>query len=127
MMLKFLILCGICLSLSACDTHDEQYYKLHPVALREALSHCPQTSPKLLTCPQLQNIAARVDALALALRIDAQAYGKQILALQEKIASQSLKLKQDPKQKELQSSLHADTQDLQERLAIVRWLESPEG
>jgi hypothetical protein len=108
---------GLMLSLIALISmaHTERYYNLHPDALQKAIAACPQKQPRDVSCDQLKVIALRVNKLAYQLRLNPQEYGKEILALQEAIA------KQDNKNAE------TNKRDLRERLAIVKWLESPKG
>jgi hypothetical protein len=49
------------------------------------------------------------------------------LSLQALISKQETSLREQPEEKLLQESLHKNKRSLQERLAIVKWLESPEG
>ncbi|KTC65177.1 secreted endonuclease (plasmid) [Legionella adelaidensis] len=108
----------------ACIASDEQYFRVHPEKLQEAIKKCPENSPKGISCEQLKDIAIRVNKLALQLRIDPQDYGKQILALQEEIAKQEYSKNEDTVAKD---DLVKNKAALKERLAVVRWLESPES
>lgn len=111
-MIKYSV--GLILSLVAAVSmaHTERYYNLHPDALQKAMAACPQKQPRDISCEQLKAIALRVNNLAYQLRLNPQEYGKEILALQEAIAKQENKI---------------NKRDLEERLAIVKWLESPKG
>ena len=115
------------LGLSACSSENEQSYSTRPKALQQALQKCPESAPKRVSCEQLSEIAVHVNALAYKLRLDQQAYGKDILALQETITAQRGKLEKHPDQRELQQSLKQNQKSLQEHLAVVRWLASPKG
>ncbi len=125
-MMKFIILAVMSVWLVACSAHDEQYYRAHPVALQDALTKCPDQQPAGLSCQQLKDIALRLNELAYQLRMNPQDFGKQILALQETIAKQENTLQQNPNQPEVKAALDKNMQQLKERIAVVKWLESPE-
>jgi hypothetical protein len=119
---------GLCLlGLSACSSESDQSYSTRPKALQQALQKCPESAPKHVSCEKLSEIAVHVNALAYKLRVDQQAYGKDILALQETITAQRNNLEKHPDQRELQQSLKSNQKSLQEHLAVVRWLASPKG
>ena len=80
-----------------------------------------------MSCGQLKNIASRVDELAYQLRLNPQGYGKEIITLQENIAKQEATLINQSNQPELQRALLDNKYDLDEHMAIVKWLESPGG
>jgi hypothetical protein len=126
-MIKYIVLAMISIWGTAYAAHDDYYFSLHPKVLQQALQTCPAKQPKGVNCDQLKNIALRVNESAYQLRLDPQAYGKKILLLQQTIAKQESDLQQQSNQPGLQSSLNENKQHLQERLAIVKWLESPEG
>ena len=126
-MIKHILLVTVSLWSAACAAHDGRYYSLHPMALQKALETCPQNKPRDVNCEQLKSIASRVNESANQLRINPQEYGQRILALQEKIAKQESALQKEPNQAELQSALAENRRELQDRLAIVKWLESPES
>lgn len=117
----------ILLGLSACSSENEQKYSTNPKALQQAMKQCPDHPPKKISCEQLGNISMRVNQLAYKLRLDQQAYGKDILALQSMITEQRSALEKNPNKAELQNSLKNNQKLLQEHLAVVRWLASPEG
>lgn len=126
-MLKYIVLGLASFWMTACAAHDEFYYQLHPKVLQNAIQNCPEKHPASINCDQLKNIALRVNQSAYQLRVDPQGYGKQILMLQQAIAKQESTLQTTPNEIELRTSLNENKRHLQERLAIVRWLESPEG
>lgn len=113
--------------LSACSMQDEYYFSLHPVALQQALKACPLHPPKKVTCIELQALAVEMDKLSYQLRLDPQAYGKVILSLQETMAKQVQSLQQNANQPELKKVFDKNKRELKIRLAIVKWLESPES
>ena len=113
--------------LIACSTKDEQYYRTHPKALKEAIKNCPAKQPSQLSCDQLAMIDSTVNDLAYQLQISPLAFGKKILVLQESLAKQQSDLKANPNQFELKQTIEKNKQQLAECLAIVRWLESPES
>ena len=107
--------------------HDEQYYSVHPNDLQKAIEACAQHKSKGMSCERLKNMASRVNESAYQLRANPQEYGKIILDLQEKVAKQEAALSGAHNQHEGRASLDENKQRLQERLAIVKWLESPAG
>ena len=115
------------LGVSICMAQDEPYYRVHPHALEKALQSCPKAPSARISCEALARIASQVNASAEELRRDPQGYGKKILSLQETIAKHESTLQSSPNKIELQSLVNEKKQTLQERLAIVKWLESPEG
>ena len=104
--------------------YTQRYYQLNPNQLQKAIQQCPQKQPTGMSCEELQQVAFQVNQLAYELRLDPQAYGKRILALQELIAKQSTAT-QSAEHIVTVSSLEANQQQLDSRLAIVKWLESP--
>lgn len=106
---------------------DAYYYSVHPKILQSALQHCSEKQSIDTSCEQLKTIALSVNESAYQLRLDPQAYGKKILLLQQVIAQQESALKNQSNQPELQLTLIENKRQLEQRLAIVKWLESPEG
>ena len=126
-MIKYILLLVASLWVAACAAHDERFYSLHPKALQQAIEKCPQQQPRDISCEQLKNIASRVNESAYQLRVNPQEYGQKILTLQEMIGKQEAALQKEANQPEIQSSLVENKRQLQDRLAIVKWLESPES
>ncbi|CEK10970.1 hypothetical protein [Legionella hackeliae] len=124
---KALLLICASMLLSACTVEDENYYRRNPQVLQQALKNCPDKKPSHISCEQLATLAASVNELAYQLQMNPQGFGKKILALQETLAKQRLELENNPNQPELKSLVEKNKQDLTQRLAIVRWLESPES
>jgi hypothetical protein len=116
---KYLVVLFLLLGVSACTTKDEQYYRAHPKALQQALSACPNQSPQGLTCAQAEQIMNKMNGLAFELQLNPQSFGAKILKLQQTLAA-------TPKGAKDQA-LEQTKQELAERLAIVKWLESPEN
>lgn len=104
-----------------CSSHDEAYYRLHPKQLQQVLKQCTGQASTNENCEQLKILAAQMTQLAYELQKNPQAFGNQILSLQEKIAEVDT---QPHSNKETLKSLH---KELQDRLAIIKWLESPEN
>jgi hypothetical protein len=113
---------SLSLCLMACTPRDEHYYRVHPKALQDAIAACPAHAPKMVSCETLNQIAVRLNELVYELRMSPQDYGQKILRLQTEIAKQMTT--QDASVK---SMLDHHLQDLQERMAVVSWLESPVG
>jgi hypothetical protein len=109
------------LILTSCSSHDEAYYQQHPEQLQALMQACPAQAPSSsVSCERLGEVASRIDALAYELQQSPQRFGQSILNLQSEIAF----LKQHPEEKGL---IEQKMQELQLRLVIVRWLESPES
>ena len=111
--------------MATCNAHDEHYYNLHPNELQKAIVECSKNQSAQENCEQLKETASQVNKLAYQLRLDPQEFGKKILSLQEKIAKQEASLRDASHPPELESLLIKNKQHLKERLAIVKWLESP--
>jgi hypothetical protein len=124
---KYLLLICASFSLAACASQDEEYYRLHPQLLQQAVQACPVKKPSLLSCEELSQIARSTHELAYQLQASPQAFGKSILELQQTLAKQEAELRKNPNQPALQSEIKKNKRNLAERLAIVKWLESPES
>jgi len=129
-----LILLLAVLGLVACQSSpDAEYYRSHPEKIAQAMKHCQSQAADLPACQQLEVVQQEVMALAFELQSSPQAFGKKILQTQESIAAITTELKQAESKKDRQkiASLLArrKAQQLDEHryLAVVRWLESPEG
>jgi len=107
--------------------HDAQFYSLHPKELAQALEKCPAIHPNEVTCEQLDQYATRANQLVSELQYSPQVFGQKILALQENLANMALDLKSKTQNDALQASFDENKMQLRERLAIVKWLESPRG
>jgi len=125
--MKYVVLICASLCLVACGVQDEHYYRTHPQALQQALKFCPGVQPSGLSCAAPMPIAASVNELAYQLQYSPQHFGQQIIALQEKLAQQEAVFAKDSNQAELKLAIEKNKQNLAERMAIVRWLESPES
>lgn len=100
---------------------------MHPAEIQQALEHCSEQSSTALSCTDLAAIQESMNQLAVALSIDPQGFGKQILALEEKIALLQTSLKKNPKEDSLLQELKANQVLLASYLAIVQWKEAPES
>ena len=105
--------------------HDASYYRVHPIQLQSVMKQCPDHPPESMTCVELQMIAQQTNTLAYELQTDPQQFGQRILALQEAIEKAKMQLQDKPSQPELIAFLDQNSAQLNERLAIVKWLESP--
>lgn len=103
--------------LTGCKPHDNTYYQIHPQALFSALTHCAGTTSSDLACQNLKKMAQSFQKLALSLERDPHAFGQQIIGLEVHCSSSMLSLKEKDTCQET----------LQRRLAVVKWLESPEN
>jgi len=111
--------------LTACQAKDDQYYRLHPQKLQAALNNCSAANASE-QCERLRRIGFEVNQLAYKLQSQPQAFGQKIIALQVesvKLHEQYSENKNDEKKREID---HNQAQ-LEQYLAIVKWLESPES
>ncbi len=113
----------VILSLSMCNgfAHDLNFYSVHPKELQNVLNECPTKHPKDISCEALSNVALNINQLAYELRMDPQAFGQKVLTLQE-IISQQTNL---TNQTEILADLDKNKLQLKQRLAVIKWLESP--
>lgn len=126
-MARYLILVTMAFALCGCQPHDLNYYRLHPEQLKQAINHCPERSPSMVSCAQLEEAAVDVNRLVYLLQSNPQQFGQKILHLQETLASQQAALKTEPQAASLQKQVIQSQQQLAEHLAIINWLESPES
>ncbi len=105
--------------------HDEAYFKVHPKELQQAFNKCHVKPTTSLNCEQLKLIAVRINALAYELRLDPQGYGQKILSLQQQIAAGESSARAHALNADVKMQLDRHKQNLNERLAVVKWLESP--
>lgn len=125
---KYGLLLLLILGITSCTVKDEQYYWQHPKDLQQALKNCPTSSPpKGFSCDEMNQLAKQMNELAYQLQYNPQGFGQQILLLQETIAQQEAALKLNQAMPETKSSLAKNKQNLKQRLAVVKWLESPES
>ena len=125
-MLKYSLLLMVSLWVSACTADNGGYYSTHPQAMQKALDQCPEHSPRNISCEELEKLAGRLKQLATELRTDPQGFGQKILKLQQTIASEAQALSQKAKQPQLKAEHQKNQKELQLRLSVVKWLESPE-
>ena len=104
---------------------DASYYRVHPIELQSVIKQCPDHPPVNITCSELQMIAQQLNTLAYELQTVPQQFGQKILALQESIEKEKIQLQEKPSQSELIAFLEQEKAQLNERLAVVKWLESP--
>lgn len=126
-MFKYLLIIFITLGLVSCKEHNEPYYLSHPEALQKAIQSCPNQKPQGLNCEQINQIGQRLGTLAYQLQANPQGFGAKILFLQQSIANQQLQLSKDPANQETKNLLKKNQAELADHLAVVRWLEAPEG
>lgn len=104
-------------ALGACTVqHDLAYYRTHPQAVFEALQAC-DVSTHEKHCQQLQALGRSFRQWANDVKLNAQAYGQTIIALQQECVKPSLTA----------AAKETCRQEVEMRLAVVRWLESPEN
>lgn len=124
---KYMLLLVLLLGLSACTVKDAEYYRYHPKELEKVMAACPDKEPAHVSCQQIQDIAIHLNSLARKLQYNPQGFGETILKLQETVAKQQAALIKQSADKDLESDLKKNKNDLAEHLVIVRWLESPES
>lgn len=127
-MIRYIILMAIPLLANSFSVmHNEAFYRLHPGELQKAIEYCPAQHPKGISCEQLAHCARRANELISELHASPQGFGHNILALQEDMDKLRSSLKASADQIEIQTSIDKNKEQLNERLAIVKWLESPRG
>ncbi|KTD48959.1 secreted endonuclease [Legionella rubrilucens] len=126
-MLRFVVMAWAMFMLNSCAAHDERYYRLNPPELIDVMKACPEKQPRHLSCDELKPVFAEVSQMAYQLQINPQRFGSRILSLQEELGKQQALLEQNPNQPQLAADIEKKQQQLAELLAIVRWLEAPEG
>lgn len=125
---KYILLVCMSFSLVACASpKNEAYYRQNPQQLQQAVQNCSNQQSTHVSCERLAKIAQDVNELAYQLQINPQSFGKTILQLQQTLAQQQAELKANPNQAELKTEIEKNKQQLAQRLAIVKWLESPES
>ncbi|MDP3560785.1 MAG: hypothetical protein Q8R83_01230 [Legionellaceae bacterium] len=105
-------------------SYDVNYYKMNPNQIEQALLDCQDQQATSGACNELSELEGSVNKLIAELRMDPQAYGRTILAMQEAIAKQMALAKQQSTP-ELKIELAKNQQLLRERLSVIKWLESP--
>jgi hypothetical protein len=124
---KFILLSLAGNLLIACSKHtSSNYYRANPHALIAAIKACHLAPTMTSECAKLQIIAGKANQLAYRLQSNPQAFGRKIIALQEKLASLNAQLITHPKQSEIKQAIVHCQQQLDNYLAIVKWLESPQ-
>ncbi len=126
-MIKYLIMFITPFINTTAIAHDASYYSLHPVELQKLLEHCPNKQPNDVSCEALNDVALRANQLVFELQKSPQLFGQKILSLQEAKSMLEADLNRYPQKTELLTSIADHKQELGERLAIVKWLESPRG
>lgn len=104
---------------SACTKEDSNYYRFNPERLNTALQKCPEKSPKQVSCPELKSIALELNQLAWELQQNPQAFGQKMMALQ----TEQMRLNESNASSHERDVLQ---REIAIRLAVIRWLESPE-
>lgn len=111
---------------SACLAAEIDYSNLNPVKIEQDLAACPNKSPEInLSCAELRKFAERINSLAMQMQTDRQGFGKSILESQEKLAQQKELFAKNQNDKNLANEIAINQQDIQERLLLIKWLESP--
>ncbi len=128
--MKYLILSAIVFLLTACQKHDLHFYRLHPRDLQEAMNECPSQIKVDPSCEQLGKIAVDINQLVSELQQNPQDFGGNIITLQTHLVTMQTQYNKlsdlDKKSTPLDKSINDLKEKLAMRLAIVKWLESPE-
>ena len=127
---RYLLLLLVILGLTSCTVKDEDYYRSNPKELEKAIKACPSQQPHGLTCQKVEDLGRRMNSLAYQLQYNPQGFGSKILKLQQLMVSQQAELEKNRLDKngtviKLETSLNQNKLDLSERLAVVKWMESP--
>lgn len=117
---------AILLPLTACQAKDGRYYQLHPLKLQRALERCQAENTLSSECEKLQSIGLELNQLAYKLKSNPQAFGQKIIALQFEKTQLTEELNKQPDAKSSAQLSKVDNK-LEQYLAIVKWLESPES
>lgn len=113
-----LLICISVFFLSACSKQDMAYYQRHPQAVFLALQTCTTEDPKShVSCHQLETLAQTFRKWVAELQTNPQNFGQKIIKLQVNCARESLS----------EGEQQNCRQELDMRLAVVKWLESPES
>lgn len=109
---------AIIMLLTGCSKPNSAYYSTHPEALVKAMQLCSNSNNNVKQCNDLRQVALEINAYMNELRNNPQLFGQEIIKLQSKLAtSASLAT----------SERSALTKELEQRMAVVRWLETPGG
>lgn len=124
-MRKFIFL--IVLSISKLGfAADVDYAKINPLTIKQDLANCPQHTPhNNFSCAELHAFAERINDLAIQLQLDRQGFGRAILASQEQLAKQEEEFAKNSNDKQLSQAIAANQREINERLLLIKWLESP--
>lgn len=126
-MIKYLIIL-LPLLAAGCNkpVRDVHYYSTHPAELQEAIEDCPDTHPEGISCEQINDCATYANEMISEFHYNRQIFGQKILELQKSLHELSRELSQHrPHSYHLQENFDIKKMLLNERLAIVKWLESP--
>jgi len=103
------------------------YYWAHPNTLQAALDACEKTENPAKTCKIPAAVAKQMGVFAVELRSSPQGFGQAIMALQTEIATLEA-VEKTPSWNAAQAVVLAEKREvLSQRLAVVSWLESPNG
>ncbi len=111
----------VCLFISAlagCVAYDAAYYRTHPQAVFAALQACEADAvDKPQDCLALEKMATAFRGWMNEIQSNSQAFGQKIIKMQQYCSLASLSAEKQEKCR----------QALEMRLAVVKWLESPES
>lgn len=124
---KYLLLIFMMTGLCSCTMKDEQYYRNHPKELQKIIEQCNKQQSVSERCEQMKSLAIRMNGLAYQLQLSPQSFGNKILLLQQTIATQVEQLKKEGPHIDIKKHLEQNQRQLVDLLAVVKWLESPEG
>lgn len=108
---------SLCL-IGGCTSHQAAYYRHHPQAVFKALQACASGKQHLdPSCQDLESMAQVLRKWVSEVQSNPQSFGQEIIQTQIRCAAVTLS------EAEKMRCHH----DLEMRLAVVKWLESPES
>lgn len=117
MLKRWLIMIGIIGLVSCHNEKDMAYYKTHPKVLRDEVRMCAGNITE--HCRNLYAIAEKLDMLMIELQRSPEAFGQRIMSIQMDLTH--------AKEMRANALINQYKEHLAMRLAVVRWLESPES
>lgn len=104
------------------------YNKLDLKQLKQDLESCPKLEPGSgISCLELREVAQRINDLVVEMQLDRQGFGRLILDEQVQLAKQLELREQHGGTPDLDTKIENLQQNINERLAIIKWLESPKN
>ena len=125
-MRSVLLMVFISLSLIGCKIKDNAYYEKHPVELEAFLKECVLSPSD--DCERLKMLAIKMNELAFELQRDPQSVGRKILLLQDQLNQSNGGIEGTAYGRAASTEDYNEKKhELNQYLAVVQWLESPES